>query len=66
MAYERVLDSEKLLVVCNFFDTEAEFTVPEDFHLEKAECWITNTGREEFSKKITLKPYEAFVLKTTV
>lgn len=66
MAYERLLDSEKLLVVCNFFETETEFTVPEDFNLEKAECWITNTGREEFSKKITLKPYEAFVLKTTV
>lgn len=62
-AYERELNGEKLLTVCNFTDETAEFTVPEDFKLETAECWISNTDRTVFEQKMELKPYEAFVLR---
>lgn len=62
-AYERTLGKEKLLTVCNFTDEAVTFTMPEDFELSEAECWISNTGRTEFAKEVELKPYEAFVLK---
>lgn len=62
-AYERLLDAEKLLVVCNFTDKETEFTVPEEFDLNSAVCLISNTDRNEYMNKIQLKPYEAFVLR---
>ena len=61
-AYERELGAEKLLVVCNFTDNEPEFTVPEDFDLDSAVCLIANTNRNEYVRKMQLKPYEAFVL----
>ncbi len=63
-AYERELNGEKLLVVCNFTDETAAFTVPEDFDVTKAECWISNTDRIAYEQKMELKPYEAFVLRT--
>lgn len=63
-AYVRELNGEKLLTVCNFTDETAEFTVPEDFKLETAECWISNTDRTVFEQKMELKPYEAFVLRS--
>ena len=61
--YERELNDEKLLTVCNFTDETVEFTIPEDIDLETAECWISNTGRTEYQKVMELEPYEAFVLK---
>lgn len=60
--YERELNGEKLLVVCNFTDEIAEFIMPEDVDLTKAECWISNIGRKEFEQKMQLHAYEAFVL----
>lgn len=63
-AYERELNGEKLLTVCNFTDEPAEFTVPAEFKLETAECWISNTDRTVFEQKMELKPYEAFVLRS--
>ena len=59
-AYTRKQDQEKLLIVCNFSDKNAEVEVPEEF--KGAECLITNLGRKEFEGKIVLNPYEAFVL----
>ena len=59
-AYTRKQDQEKLLIVCNFSDKNAEVEVPEEF--KGAECLITNLGRKEFERKIVLNPYEAFVL----
>ena len=63
-AYERSLNGEKLLTVCNFTDGETTFALPEDFDVANAECWITNTGRSTFDQTVVLKPYEAFVLVT--
>ena len=60
-AYIRRMDQERLLTVCNFSDQEAELDLPEEF-TENPECLITNLGRKAFDRKMTLKPYEAFVL----
>ena len=58
--YTRTLDEEKLLVVCNFSDQEAAFVVPEEF--AEAECMISNMRETYDTEKITLRPYESFVL----
>ena len=59
-AYTRTLNDEKLLVVCNYSNDDAAFTLPEAF--EGAKCLITNLGRKEIAGSMTLKPYECFVL----
>jgi oligo-1,6-glucosidase len=58
--YERRLESERLLVVCNFSDKEQPFTLPDGY--EHASILIQNTDRENVSQKDRLKPYEAFAL----
>ena len=59
--YTRTLDLEKLLTVCNFSDKEASFTIPYEF--VGAGCLISNTENTYDKAEITLRPYEAFVLK---
>jgi len=59
-AYTRTLENERLLIVCNYSDKAATFTLPEEF--EGAKCLIANFGREEITGTMTLKPYECFVL----
>jgi len=59
--YTRTLDEEKLLVVCSFCDHETSFTVPDEF--VGAPCLISNMENAYGKAEITLKPYEAFVLK---
>ena len=58
--YTRKLDQEKLLIVCNFSERNAEMEIPGEF--KESECLITNLDRTVFEGKIVLKPYEAFVL----
>ena len=60
--YTREMDEEKLLVVCSFCDHETGFTIPDEF--AKASCLISNTDGNYDRAEITLKPYEAFVLRT--
>ena len=59
--YTRTLDLEKLLTVCNFSDKEASFTIPYEF--VGAGCLISNTENTYDKAEITLRHYEAFVLK---
>ena len=59
--YTRTLDEEKLLVVCSFCDHETSFTVPDEF--VGAPCLISNMENAYVKAEMTLKPYEAFVLK---
>ncbi len=59
--YTRTLDEEKLLVVCSFCDHETSFTVPDEF--VGAPCLISNMENAYGKAEMTLKPYEAFVLK---
>ena len=62
-AYERELNGEKLFVVCNFTDQTVDYNMPEEFPATTAECWISNINRKEFTEKMELQPYEAFVLR---
>ena len=59
-AYVRRMEDQKLLTVCNFSDKGTEVEIPEEF--ANGKCLITNFERTDFSKKLVLKPYEAFVL----
>lgn len=59
--YTRTLDLEKMLTVCNFSDKETSFTIPYEF--VGAGCLISNTENTYDKAEITLRPYEAFVLK---
>ena len=66
-SYTRTLGDEKLLIVCNFFDKEVQFTKPE--HLECKDSQILISNYKDSSKnieKINLRPYEAIVYKLTV
>ena len=58
----REMDGEKLLVVCSFCDHETDLAIPAEF--AKASCLISNTDGNYDRAEITLKPYEAFVLRT--
>lgn len=55
-AYIRSTQTEQLLVVCNFSDKEARFTVPQAF--AGAKCLIGNYQ----SVSDVLRPYQAFML----
>ena len=59
-AYTRTLESERLLIVCNYSNDDAAFTLPEEF--EGAKCLIQNMDRAAITGSMTLKPYECFVL----
>ncbi len=58
--FTRTLENEKLLVVCNFCDHKAAFTIPEEF--VGAPCLIANMANGYDKPEMTLKAYEAFVL----
>ena len=59
--FTRTLDQEKLLVVCNFSGGEAAFVIPDEF--TGGSCLIANMENDYTKSSLTLKPYEAFVLK---
>ncbi|WP_458353953.1 glycoside hydrolase family 13 protein [Peribacillus frigoritolerans] len=61
-AYTRSLEEEKLLVLCNFKEEHASYTLPEELHAYSATKLIGNYGQEEegISSK-PLKPYECRV-----
>ncbi|MBQ7850172.1 MAG: alpha-glucosidase C-terminal domain-containing protein, partial [Clostridia bacterium] len=59
-AYTRTLENERLLIVCNYSNDDAAFTLPEEF--EGAECLIQNMDRAAITGSMQLKPYECFVL----
>ncbi len=58
--YTRTLETEKLLVVCNFSAREISFDVPDEFI--GSPCLIANIENDHTKSSIILKPYEAFVL----
>ncbi len=58
--YTRAFEDESLLVVCSFCDHDTNFTLPAEF--AGASCLICNVENEYGNPKMTLKPYEAFVL----
>lgn len=60
-AYTRTLEQEKLLVVCNFTENALPFEIPAEF--SSASRLIGNYDAQAFKGNISLRPYEAFVLK---
>lgn len=60
-AYTRTLGEEKLLVVCNFYEPEVSFELPEEF--VGGTCLISNYPEVSLKAEMTLRPYEAFVIK---
>ncbi|SER94163.1 Maltogenic Amylase, C-terminal domain [Gracilibacillus ureilyticus] len=60
-AYERILENKKLLIVCNFYEHEKEFSY-ERSRSSRAEILISNYNNSSLDlKKITLRPYEAIM-----
>ncbi|RNA68788.1 glycoside hydrolase family 13 protein [Alteribacter keqinensis] len=65
-AYERTLDGEKLLVVCNFYGEETSFEVPSHYAGKEGTLLISNYDNEavrELPESIGLRPFEAAVYK---
>ena len=60
-AYTRTLGEEKLLVVCNFSETEVEMEIPEEFR--NADYLISNYETRSLEKIMALRPYESFVVE---
>ena len=59
--YTRELNEEKLLVVCNFTDKEVSYAVPDEF--VGKEILISNYEEQEIKQELSLKPYEAIVVR---
>ncbi|MBS1507122.1 MAG: alpha-glucosidase [Bacteroidetes bacterium] len=62
-AYTREFDGQTVVVLLNFSFTEAETTIPND--LKNATLLLSNYGNTAIpqGKTVTLRPYEAMVLK---
>lgn len=60
--YERVLDGEKLLVVCSFTENGVKFEAPEGYDLEKGELVLGNyKTNPTFDNCFITRPYECRV-----
>ena len=59
--YTRELNEEKLLVICNFTDKEVSYAVPDQF--VGKEILISNYEEQEMKQELSLKPYEAIVIR---
>lgn len=59
--YTRVLEKEKLLVICNFSKNERVVKLPDGF--EAGDILITNYENLEISDELKLRPYEAIVIE---
>jgi len=63
-AYTRSYNDEKLLVILNFFEKEAEFKLDEGMKFDGAELLISNYEVDNPElKNMILRPYEARVYK---
>ena len=60
-AYTRTLGKEKLLVVCNFYEDEVVYQIPEEF--KNAKYLIGNYDDEQWKTETKLRPFETYVLK---
>lgn len=60
--YERVLDGERLLVVCSFTENGVRFTAPEGYELSKGEVVLSNYEPNPiFDNSFITRPYEVRV-----
>lgn len=61
--YTRTLGGEKLITICNFTDHETGYRLPEEFAQNTAEILIGNYEDAEVKAQMTLRPYEAVVIR---
>lgn len=61
--YTRTLGEEKLLVICNFYGNTRQFTLPEPAAGQNAEILIANYGDVKLQKEMTIRAYEAVVVR---
>jgi len=61
-AYERTLNDDKILVVCNFYDKDVVFTYPTPY--QEVEILLTNDEESGMNlNELALRPYEAIMYK---
>ena len=61
-AYSRTLDDTCLFVLLNLTGSDADAAIPESLQLEDPSVYISNYGRETFTRSLKLAPYEAYVV----
>ena len=61
--YTRTLGEEKLITICNFTEQETGYRLPEEFAQNTAEILIGNYEDAEVKAQMTLRPYEAVVIR---
>ena len=61
--YTRTLDNEKLLVICNFTEEIRKMQLPEEFRDREGNVMISNYSDFQPAKELTLRAYEAVVLR---
>lgn len=61
--YTRTLGGEKLITICNFTEHETGYRLPEEFAQNTAEILIGNYEDAEVKAQMTLRPYEAVVIR---
>lgn len=62
LGYIRSYNNQKLLVLCNFYDTDTKVTLPQGIVNDNYKFLISNTDTNVLNKEMTLKPYEAFAV----
>ena len=61
-AYLRTLESQTLLVVCNFTEREVGYDVPDGLAKKEGKILISNYERTEIPEVLTLAPFECIVV----
>ncbi len=59
-AFERHLDGQKLLVLNNFYGSEAEVEIPAEYQLGRV--LLSNYDDAELAEKVSLKPYQTLAI----
>lgn len=60
--YERELDGQTLLVICNFTEKEISYQIPEELKERQGKILITNNSREQAEDEMELHAYEAMAV----
>ena len=59
-AFERHLDGQKLLVLNNFYGSEAEVVIPAEY--QSGRVLLSNYDDAELAEKVVLKPYQTLAI----
>ena len=57
---KRHLDGQKLLVLNNFYGSEAEVEIPEEY--QSGRVLLSNYDDAELAEKVSLKPYQTLAI----